>query len=86
MWHRLQVAWIVTSECFSSIWTKKSLRIYSVRGGSMITTPWSKKKSDSYRDNSEWGRFFRDLISARFDEAVFAVDYAEQLFSEELEP
>lgn len=48
MWHRLQVAWIVTSECFSSIWTKKSLRIYSVRGGSMITTPWSKKKSDSY--------------------------------------
>lgn len=38
------------------------------------------------RDNSEWGRFFRDLISARFDEAVFAVDYAEQLFSEELEP
>lgn len=38
------------------------------------------------RDNSEWGRFFRDLISACFDEAVFAVDYAEQLFSEELEP
>ena len=37
------------------------------------------------RDNSEWGRFFRDLISARFDEDVFAVDYAEQLFSEELE-
>lgn len=38
------------------------------------------------RDNSECGRFFRDLISARFDESVFAVDYAEQLFSEELEP
>lgn len=39
-----------------------------------------------YRDNSEWGRFFRDLLSASFDESVFAVDYAEQLFSEELEP
>lgn len=38
------------------------------------------------KDNSEWGRFFRDLISARFDESIFAVDYAEQLFSEELEP
>lgn len=37
------------------------------------------------RDNSEWGRLFRDIISARFDENVFAVDYAEQLFSEELE-
>lgn len=38
------------------------------------------------KDNSEWGRFFRDLISSRFDETVFAVDYAEQLFSEEFEP
>lgn len=38
------------------------------------------------RDNSEWGRFFRETISARFDEDTFAVDYAEQLFSEELEP
>lgn len=41
---------------------------------------------DESRDNSEWGRFFRDLLSASFDESVFAVDYAEQLFSEELEP
>lgn len=24
----LHVAWIATSECFSSIWTKKSSRIY----------------------------------------------------------
>ena len=32
------------------------------------------------RDNSEWGRLFRDIISARFDENIFAVDYAEQLF------
>ena len=37
------------------------------------------------RDNSEWGRLFRDIISSRFDENVFAVDYAEQLFSDELE-
>lgn len=37
------------------------------------------------RDNSEWGRLFRDLISACFDESIFAVDYAEQLFSEEIE-
>ena len=28
MWHRLQVAWIATSECFSSIWTKISLKMY----------------------------------------------------------
>ncbi len=36
------------------------------------------------RDSSEWGRLFRDVLSARFDENVFAVDYAEQLFSDEL--
>lgn len=29
-------------------YTEKQLYAYSVRGGSMITTPWSKKKSDSY--------------------------------------
>jgi len=38
------------------------------------------------KDTSESGRFFRDLISSRFDDSVFAVDYAEQLFSEEFEP
>lgn len=38
------------------------------------------------KDNSESGRFFRDLISSRFDENIFAVDYAEQLFSEEYDP
>ncbi|MDE6435416.1 MAG: ATP-dependent helicase [Lachnospiraceae bacterium] len=37
------------------------------------------------RDNSEWGRLFCDIISARFDEDIYAVDYAEQLFSEEIE-
>lgn len=30
------------------VYTEKQLYAYSVRGGSMITTPWSKKKSDSY--------------------------------------
>lgn len=38
------------------------------------------------KDDSEWGRFFRDLISSCFDKNIFAVDYAEQLFSEEFEP
>lgn len=30
------------------VYTEKQLYAYSVRSGSMITTPWSKKKSDSY--------------------------------------
>lgn len=38
------------------------------------------------RDNSEWGRFFRGVLSARFDPETYAVDYAEQLFPEDLEP
>ena len=38
------------------------------------------------RDNSESGRFFRELLSSCFDKNTFAVDYAEQLFSEEFEP
>lgn len=37
-------------------------------------------------DNSDWGRFFRDLISSYFDENTVVVDYVEQLFSEEFEP
>lgn len=35
------------------------------------------------RDNSEWGRLFREIITHCFDPNVFAVDYAEQLFSED---
>ena len=27
MWRRPQVAWIATSECFSSIWIKKNLKV-----------------------------------------------------------
>lgn len=38
------------------------------------------------RDNSEWGRLFRSLLVAKFDQEIFPVDYAEQLFSEEYDP
>lgn len=55
--------------------------------GENLSTPYKIfEETVLDRDNSEWGRFFRDLLSASFDESVFAVDYAEQLFSEELEP
>lgn len=37
------------------------------------------------RDNSDWGRFFRDILLSRFDESIYAPDYAENLFSEEFE-
>jgi len=36
-------------------------------------------------DNTEWGRLFRDTLSACFDPEQYAVDYAESLFSEENE-
>lgn len=38
------------------------------------------------RDNSDWGRFFRDILFAYFDDTVYAVDYAERLFSQDLDP
>lgn len=37
------------------------------------------------RDNSDWGRFFRDILFAYFDDTIYAVDYAEQLFSQDLD-
>lgn len=37
------------------------------------------------RDESEWGRLFREILSYRFDINVYAVDYAQQLFYEEYE-
>ena len=37
------------------------------------------------KDNSEWGRLFRDLLVAKFELDTFSVDYAEKLFSEELD-
>lgn len=38
------------------------------------------------RDNSNWGRLFCELLNARFNKDVYAVDYAEKLFSDETEP
>ncbi|MCR1842111.1 UvrD-helicase domain-containing protein [Murimonas intestini] len=38
------------------------------------------------KDNSNWGRIFCELLNARFDKSIYAVDYAEKLFSEEIEP
>lgn len=43
------------------------------------------EETDLDKDNSEWGRFFRDILLSRFDESIFAPDYAENLFSEEFE-
>lgn len=37
-------------------------------------------------ETTEWGRLFRDTISACFDPEQYAVDYVENLFSEEGEP
>lgn len=52
-----------------------------------LRTPFKKfEETVLDRDTTECGRFFRELISARFDETIFAIDYAEQLFSEEIEP
>lgn len=38
------------------------------------------------RDNTDWGRFFRSVLSSRFEENFYASDYAEELFSKEYEP
>lgn len=38
------------------------------------------------RDNSDWGRFFREVLLSRFDEEIYAVDFAEALFDQEYEP
>ena len=38
------------------------------------------------KNNSDWGRFFRDVLFSRFDESIYAVDFAETLFEEEYEP
>lgn len=36
-------------------------------------------------DSSEWGRLFKDILVAQFTPSTYAVDFAEQLFSEETE-
>ena len=38
------------------------------------------------KDTSDWGRLFRDVLVACFDNNVYAMDYADELFSEETEP
>ena len=38
------------------------------------------------KDNSEWGRFFRIVLTSRFEEEQYAPDFAAELFSEEYEP
>lgn len=38
------------------------------------------------KDETDWGRFFSNLLSSIFNGDVYFVDYVEQLFSEEYEP
>ena len=38
------------------------------------------------KDNSDWCRLFRDTLVSCFDNSVYAMDYASDLFSEETEP
>ena len=44
------------------------------------------KETELDRDNSEWGRIFRDLLIWYFSLDIYAVDIARELFYEELEP
>lgn len=38
------------------------------------------------KDTSDWCRLFRDILVSCFDDNVYAVDYVDELFSEETEP
>lgn len=38
------------------------------------------------KDSSDWCRLFRDTLVSCFDNSVYAMDYASELFSEETEP
>lgn len=38
------------------------------------------------RDSSDWCRFFRDTLASCFDNSIYALDYAGELFAEETEP
>lgn len=38
------------------------------------------------KDTSDWCRLFRDVLISCFDNNVYAMDYADELFSEETEP
>ncbi|MBR6921143.1 MAG: ATP-dependent helicase [Clostridia bacterium] len=54
---------------------------------SFLSTP-NKVFKDTVLDknNSDWGRFFKDILTSRFDDKIYSIDYAEKLFSEEYEP
>ena len=49
-----------------------------------LKTP-SKLYQDSLldREQSEWGRFFRELLICYFDDSIYSIDFAEQYFSPE---
>lgn len=38
------------------------------------------------RDNSDWGRLFCDILYSRFEDGIYPVDVAEQLYSEQIDP
>ena len=44
------------------------------------------KETELDRENSEWGKFFRDLLIWYFSHDIYAVDITQELFYEELEP
>lgn len=44
------------------------------------------KETKLDHENSEWGRIFRDLLIWYFSSDIYAVDIAQELFYEELEP
>jgi len=37
-------------------------------------------------DNPDWGRLFCDILYSRFEDEIYPVDIAEQLYSEEVDP
>lgn len=53
---------------------------------SLMTPHKLFKETELDRDNSEWGRIFRDLLIWYFSPDIYAVDIARELFYEELEP
>lgn len=38
------------------------------------------------KDNSDWGRLFRDILLSSLGHEIYAMDFAEQFFSEEYDP
>ena len=67
MWHRLQVAWIAISECFSSIWTRTSLKTYWY--AHRISEKWNMPKKE-------------DVVSEIIEKAVPVPDNSAQDYSD----